>query len=442
MSFSIKKFLPNTLYGRSLLIVALPILLIQILMAYVFYDRHWSKMTDRLSFAVAGEIAIIAERFNDNYNADDFEAVARNVSQSLELLISYEEGATLDHKAVEARSSFRSSYVVRTLQRSMDNEVRRPYIINVPEKKKWVEVVVALDGGLLHISMPERRLFSSSSYIFLLWMLGISLILMGVAVLFMRNQIRPIRRLAVAAERLGKGQEVPLSFKPEGAREVRQAARAFINMHDRIKRQMQQRTAMLAGVSHDLRTPLTRMKLQLEMLGDGQDIKDLKSDIHDMERMVDAYLDFARGEGQEQREVIDLTGLLERCADKARRQNAQVELDVVPVSMSLKPLALERCIDNLIGNAVQYGKNIWISLHYAEDDVSLVIEDDGPGVAEDKYDEVFKPFFRLDSSRNVAKGGVGLGLPIAQDIIHSHGGEISLGKSTHGGLSVTIVLPL
>lgn len=441
MGFSIKKFLPRTLYGRSLLIVALPILLIQILMAYIFYDRHWSKMADRLSFAVAGEVAILADRFNDDFDQDDFDLVSRNFAQSLELLVSYEPGGNLNDEVPEIRS-FRSSYVAKTLNQSMEKEVRRPYVIHVPEKEKWVEVVVQLNGGLLHVSMPERRLFSSSSYIFLLWMLGISLVLMAVAVLFMRNQIRPIRRLAIAAERLGKGQEVPLTFKPEGAREVRQAARAFINMHDRIRRQMQQRTAMLAGVSHDLRTPLTRMKLELEMLGDSQDIKGLKSDITDMERMVDAYLDFARGEGQEQAVPLDLKVLLERCAAKARRQNKDVVTDVDEISMAVKPLAFERCIDNLLNNAAQYGDKLWLSAFYADEDVCITIEDNGPGIPPEHYDEVFKPFFRIDSSRNLSKGGVGLGLPIAQDIVHSHGGEIILGKSTHGGLKVTIQLPL
>lgn len=441
MSFSIKKFLPRTLYGRSLLIVAVPILLIQILMTYVFYDRHWSKMADRLSFAVAGEVVILADRFNDHFDPDEFDRVSRSFAQSLELLVSYEEGGDLKNEVPEVRS-FRSSYVARTLNQSLEKQVRRPYVIHVPEKEKWVEVVVQLHGGLLHVSMPERRLFSSSSYIFLLWMLGISLVLMAVAVLFMRNQIRPIRRLAIAAERLGKGQDVPLSFKPEGAREVRQAARAFINMHDRIRRQMQQRTAMLAGVSHDLRTPLTRMKLELEMLGTGQDITGLKSDINDMERMVDAYLDFARGEGQEQAVPLDLKELLDRCAEKARRQNAEVITDIESISMAVKPLAFERCIDNLLGNASSYGDKIWLSASYDDGDVYITVEDNGPGIPPAQYDEVFKPFFRIDSSRNLSKGGVGLGLPIAQDIVHSHGGEIILGKSAHGGVKVLIQLPL
>jgi two-component system osmolarity sensor histidine kinase EnvZ len=441
MMFSIKKFLPRTLYGRSLLIIAVPILLIQVLMAYVFYDRHWSKMTDRLSFAVAGEIAIISERFDAHYDKDAFAKMASDVVQSLELLISYEEGAQLDNSEPQSRS-LRSSYVARTLTRSMDNKVRRPYVISVSEQDKWVAVTVELSHGLLHISMPERRLFSSSSYIFLLWMLGISLILLAVAVIFMRNQIRPIRKLAVAAERLGKGQDIPLSFKPEGAREVRQAADAFIKMHERIKRQMQQRTAMLAGVSHDLRTPLTRMKLQLEMLGEGQDIKDLKTDITDMERMVDAYLDFVRGEGQEKQKLSDMKQLLQRSIEKARRQDAQIEENIESVSLMLKPLAFERCMDNLIGNARQYGEKIWVSTHISENDLTIMVEDDGPGIAEEKYEEVFRPFFRIDSSRNLAKGGVGLGLPIVQDIVHSHGGEIVLGKSKHGGLSVEVTLPL
>lgn len=440
MSLSIKKFLPHTLFGRSLMIIATPILLIQILMTYVFYERHWSKMTDRLSFAVAGEIAIIADRFEDSYDPQVFEVITSHAARSLELLVSYDENAGLDDFTAK-EMSLRSSITAQNLSLALDEQVRRPYIVHASSKEKWFEVLVELEQGVLFVSMPERRLFSSSSYIFLLWMLGISLILMMVAILFMRNQIRPIRKLAVAAERLGKGQDVPLTFKPEGAREVRQAANAFIKMHERIKRQMQQRTAMLAGVSHDLRTPLTRMKLQIAMLGEGEDIKDLKADISDMERMIDAYLDFVRGEGQEQAQMTDLTLLLSRCVDNARRQDTDIEENLEPIMLPLKPSAFERCINNLIGNAAQYGSKVWLSATKGDNYVAITIEDDGPGIAEDMYEEVFRPFFRLDSSRNLSSGGVGLGLPIAQDIVHSHGGEIAMGESDHGGLKVLIFLP-
>lgn len=443
MGLSIKKMLPRTLFGRSLLIIATPILLIQVCMAYVFFDRHWTKMMDRLSFAVAGEIAIISDYLEDDYTPQRFDIISRHVAQSLELLISFDKGADLPKpKAVHDNSSYSSYLVKSTLSEMLEKQVRRPFFVRVSMEEKWVEVAVQLKEGVLYVSMPQRRLFSSSSYIFLLWMLAISLVLLLVAVLFMRNQIRPIRRLAVAAERFGKGQEIPSSFKPEGAREVRQAAKAFLEMHERIRRQIQQRTAMLAGVSHDLRTPLTRMKLQLAMLGEGPDVEELKTDIDDMERMIYAYLDFVRGEGEEEPVRTDLTGLLNRIVSNYKRQNKEIDADILAVSMQLKPLAFERCIGNLVGNACTYGDKVWLTMEEEPHEIRIIIDDNGPGLDPSEYEDVFRPFYRKEGSRNQATGGVGLGLPIAQDIVHGHGGEIELAPSPHGGLRVIVKLPV
>ena len=300
-----------------------------------------------------------------------------------------------------------------------------------------------MDNGVLVVEIPERRVFSSSGYIFLLWVLGASILLLSVSVLFMRNQIRPIRKLAVAAERFGKGQEVP-KFKPEGAREVRQAATAFMDMRRRIKRQISQRTDMLAGISHDLRTPLTRLKLELEMLGNRlPQVTDMKQDVDDMERMISSYLDFVRGDGDEGYSYIDLGDLCERLLDQLVRQDHIGYLELKErIKLRVRPLLFERALNNIIQNAVKYGEHVWISAFIDDKKLQIQIEDDGPGVEEDFYNEIFKPFKRVDSSRNVDSGGVGLGLSISMDIIQGHGGNITLSKSQHGGLCVVVRLPL
>ncbi len=443
MNFSIKKFLPRTLFGRSFLILVTPILLIQIITTFVFFDRHWGRMTDRLAFAVAGEIAVIAARIEKDTDIENIKEITSYAGQNLQLLTSYEPDILLAEEEGDRKSSLKSFVIADTLSKAMDEQVRRPYRINVDEREKWIEVSLQLDEGLLRVSLPQRRLFSSSGYIFLLWMFSISLVLLSVAVLFMRNQIRPIRRLAVVAERFGRGMDAPSSFKPEGAREVRQASQAFLDMQERIRRQIGQRTAMLSGVSHDLRTPLTRMKLQVAMLENCPDIEALKTDIADMERMIDAYLDFARGEGGEQPVHTDLQAILERVVAGIKRQAVNIEMEVEgDLSLHLRPVAFERVLSNIINNARKYGEDIWVSARRTDDALEITVDDNGPGIPDDKMEDVFRPFYRVDESRNAATGGVGLGLPIAQDIVHSHGGEITLHKSDRGGLRVIIQIPV
>ncbi|MCB1530077.1 MAG: HAMP domain-containing protein [Rhodospirillales bacterium] len=436
----IKKMLPRTLFGRSLLILATPILLTQVITTYIFFDRHWERMTDRLAYAVAGEIEIIADQIEQTSDPETISQIGRYFGQGLDFRVSFQEGAQLQSQN-QTRESW-ASVVAKTLSRAIEAQVRRPYDIRIDITEKWVEIALQLKNGVLVVVTPQRRLFSSSAYIFLLWMIGTSVVLLAISVLFMRNQIRPIRRLAIAAERFGKGRDVPF-FKIEGAKEVRQAARAFLEMRERIDRQIQQRTAMLAGVSHDLRTPLTRMKLQLEMLGDGQDVRDLKGDIADMERMISAYLDFARGEGVEAPERTNIRDVLERVVAASKREGAKVNLaEGEDLFLVLRPVAFERCFSNLIGNAGKYAKECWVSAQRKDDHIEVLIEDDGPGIAPGLRGDVFKPFFRGEGSRNQKTGGVGLGLPIAQDIILSHGGQIRLEDSSRGGLKVGVYLPV
>lgn len=430
------------------MILITPVLLIQLFTTYIFFERHWNQMTDRLAFSVAGEIAVIADRIAENpARAPE---IGRMAEHYLDLSVSFQPAKPAWPDDKEAPKVYRSwgTLVYQTLSQAMNARTAHPYAIRIEEERKLVHVALALDNGQLNITIPQRRLFSSSARIFLLWMLGSSVVLVTIAILFLRNQVRPIRRLAIAAERIGKGRDVPF-FKPEGAREVRQAAQAFLDMRERINRQIAQRTSMLAGVSHDLRTPLTRMKLQAEILPDSPDVQALKNDILDMERMIDAYLQFARGEGGEETERTDLTTLLQRCAEGLQRTSAttDIALDIEEnLSLPLRPIAFERCIGNLLSNAAKHAPKIWVHAEKTDEEIRITIDDNGPGVPENQYEEVFKPFIRGDTARSIAKGdkpgaGVGLGLPIAQDIVFAHGGDIALDRAPQGGLRVILTLP-
>lgn len=442
----LRDFLPTTLFGRSLLIMVTPVFLVQIITTYIFFDRHWQKMGDRLAFAVAGEIAMISQDIERDDSRANVEQIQTRAEQSLDFAMTYEQGARLQQVFFDDDRVFpdtsRENIIAQTLATAFHFQLLRPFDIKVDREEKWVVVNVQLKEGVLEVILPIRRIFSSSGYIVLLWMAGSSIILLIIATLFMRNQVRPIRRLAIAAERFGKGREVPF-FKIEGAREVRQAARAFVEMKDRLQRQIQQRTAMLAGVSHDLRTPLTRMKLQLEMMGHSPDIKDLKSDLADMEKMIGAYLDFARGEGGEEPVRTDLRALLEQAARNANREGVRVEVDAPgDLTLLLRPVAFERCINNVLGNALKYGERAWISARRFGEMIEICVDDNGPGIPDAQREDVFKPFFRGEGSRNAKTGGVGLGLPIVQDIVLAHGGRVWLDNSPQGGLRVVIDLPV
>lgn len=437
----IRDYLPKTLLGRSILIVMLPVLILQVFTVYMFFDRHWSRMTNRLAFAVAGEVAVIANSIEDSSRPDETVANILNyVVRSLDLQVSYTEGATLE--PVRERTSYLKQLVIDTLSRALVDQVDRPFTVRLLKDEERVEVKVQLDRGVLTVLALQRRLYSSSSYIFLMWMVSISVLLTLVSMVFLRNQIRPIRKLAIAATRFGKGQETP-DFKPEGAREVRQAARAFLEMRDRIKRQVEQRTVMLAGVSHDMRTPITRIKLGLSLLPDSDDVRALKSDVGLMEQMVQAYLDFVRGEAGESAVETNISLLLRDLVAREEQAGAQVTADIADhLVLSVRPVALTRAVENVISNARRYGHKMMVTAGFVHENLFITVEDDGPGIADDQIENVFKPFMRLDPGRTVDHGGVGLGLTITQDLVQAHGGEIILSRSaTLGGLRVEMRLP-
>ncbi len=440
---SIKTFLPRTLFARSLLILIIPVLLIQVITAFIFFDRHWSKITTRLSYAVAGEIALISKVIERDSSQGFVDDVMIGADEKLGLKFVYKEDAFLHDVTLDLPSRGWESMVAGILTGELRNIVGKPFALDIDFKEKRVQIWVQLEDGVLYVSLPQRRLFSSSGYIFLLWMMGTSLALLVIAILFMRNQIRPIKKLAIAAERFGRGHDV-VSFKPQGATEVRMAAQAFLDMHRRIRRQIEQRTTMLAGVSHDLRTPLTRLKLQMAMLEDSAEVDAMKFDIQDMEKMIDGYLDFVRGEGDEKVSLTSLNVILEKVVASAKRQGINITVSTEDkINITVRPVAFERCLANLINNAGKYAHNVWVSFDVDEKNrLILLVEDDGSGIPEDQYEEVFRPFYRVDVSRNVETGGIGLGLPIAMDVVHGHGGEIWLDRSEYGGLKVTIRLPL
>ncbi len=437
----LKKILPRSLFARSLLILTVPIILILSISTYVFFERHWERMAGRLATAVAGEAAFLVERVQQATDEIDLNDLIAASQEHMQLNLKFVEGGKIRPDPI--LYSGREGVIKDTLKQELNWKLNYPYRILVDTDEKWIQIQIQIENGAVIVTSPERRLFSSSGYVFLIWMVGVSSILLVVAILFMRNQIRPIKRLAVAAERFGRGRDVPF-FKVEGAREVRQAARAFLGMRERIDKQIQQRTAMLAGVSHDLRTPLTRIKLQASMMGNNSDVTDLKDDVEEMERMIDAYLQFTRGEGSEEMERVNIGEIMTRISQNFARQDFDVNIDMQSENLStfVRPVAFERCITNIISNAQKYAENAWCELKNDGENIFITIDDDGQGVAPEHYEDVFKPFFREDQARNIKTGSVGLGLPIAQDIILAHGGDIQLDKSPKGGLRVIVTLPL
>ncbi|KIL97353.1 Osmolarity sensor protein EnvZ [Paramagnetospirillum magnetotacticum MS-1] len=438
MGLWLKRLAPQGLLGRSLLIIVMPLVVLQLVSAYVFYGSHWETVAKRLAKGLAGDIGYIIESMRAFPGVPERGVILAIAANKMELDTRFLPDAILPNQPKGAPSSF----LERALAEALDERVQRPYRIDAETLEREVVIRVQLSDGMLEVFAPKKRLFSSTTYVFILWMLGTAMLLFGIATLFMRNQVRSVRKLAVAADRFGKGQDVA-DFKPEGAREVRQAAQAFNLMRQRIQRQIQQRTEMLAGVSHDLRTPLTRMKLQLAIMGDMDGRAELDEDVAEMERMVEGYLAFARGEGSEQPEQVDLRALVDEVVTRFRRQGSVIDLHHEgEIVMPLRPDSLARALGNLIGNASRYAGHVWVRVGRRAEAAEVLIDDDGPGIPPDRREEVFKPFTRLEVSRNLATGGVGLGLTIARDIVRTHGGDVVLEDSPLGGLRARVRLPL
>lgn len=430
--------MPRGLYARALLIVILPIVLLQSAVAYVFMERHWEVVTYRLSAGVAREVAAIVEIYNgfpDDRGHDELRRIAA-AALSVELTV-------LPHAPLPApaRRSALFALLDQALNTELSRRISQPFWVNTAVSRNFVEIRVALNDATLRMLFNRSHAYASNSYIFFMWMAIASIIILAVATSFLRNQIRPILRLAEAAEEFGKGRDV--KFTPKGAREVRRAGAAFLEMKRRVERAIEQRTTMLNGVSHDLRTIITRFKLSLALMGETNEAVEMRKDVDEMERIVEAYLAFARGDGGEASAPTDIGAILEELkADTERRGlSATVHIDGDPTLVA-RPASMKRLLANLVGNAQRYGQQLELSA--INDGYSMVVhvDDDGPGIPVERREDAFRPFYRLDESRNQDTANSGLGLAIARDIARSHGGDIELDRSPLGGLRATVRLPL
>jgi len=438
MGNAFKGWMPTGLYARALLIMIVPMVVLQSVVAFVFMERHWNTVTQHLSAAVVQDIASLIDIYNDYPQDKDHSVLRRIAQQRLNMVVDFLPSGDLPLPGPKPFFSL----LDQSLSRQLGRQIARPFWIDTVGNSNLVEIRIQLSDAVMRVFALRSAAYASNSEIFLFWMVGTSSILLIVAVLFLRNQIRPILRLADAAESFGKGRE-PSNFRPRGAREVRRAAQAFIEMKIRIERAMEQRTAMLAGVSHDLRTILTRFKLELALIGDSPEVDGIRKDVDEMSGMLEDYLAFARGDGGENAQPTDMTKALEELRSDAERDghNATVQFRGLPV-VTVKPAAFKRCLGNLVSNAARYANSIAIAGTRDHRYLTVTVDDDGPGIPSAKREEVFKPFLRLDDSRNQDEGGSGLGLAIALDIARSHGGDIMLGDSPMGGLRATVRIPV
>jgi two-component system osmolarity sensor histidine kinase EnvZ len=431
----LKRFMPSTLLARTLLILITPVVLIQIVMGFVFWDRHWSKTTETLAEGIAGSVAMLVTSAEQNEN---FSAVQDLAHRNLGYTLTRSEA----DQGFSPRLLRKTNWSEEYLQEALQQKLIQPFRLRFHESTILLQVA----GGqsLYTFIIPKKALFPKTIGIVIWWEVSAPLFFILIAVLFMRNQVRPLQTLVTNVEAFGKGRDIR-NFKPSGSFEVRRVGRAFNVMRERIQRQITQRTEMLSGISHDLRTPLTRMKLQLALFPESDEREALLEDVREMEKMVDEYLAFAKGEETEKEKKINLEVLVQDLLKKFPGEPITSDLgsSVSQTELMVRPIALGRALKNVITNAFWYGGgNLWFRTSVTPKTVTFVFEDDGPGIPPDKREDVFRPFVRLDTSRNTETGGYGLGLAITRDIILSHGGRIFLDTSAeHGGLKVTISLP-
>jgi two-component system osmolarity sensor histidine kinase EnvZ len=454
-----KKFVPRSLYGRFLLIIVVPILIVQLVSIYVFYFTHLDVISKHMARNIVEEMVFI----KNSVNKPEYESLLKDFSQNVSLHFSFEERRRLKKKKI-GDSNWRQNKIYdyidplvdpyNRLKSELDNHGLKPYeIFESPDDDDFIIVKVQTKKGLISYDVPIKKITSSSSYVFTFWMILTALITSFISIVFLRNQILSIRELRDVAEKFGRGQNVE-NIKPRGSEEIRSLAISFIKMKERVMRQITQRTDMLSGVSHDLRTPLTRMKLQLEMMQKSEETEDLKNDIFDMEKLVDEYLDFARSDDKEKSNLIEIKKFLqEKIINYYNKMNKRIDgfLNLKDdLEIPVKKLALKRALVNLIDNAFNYGSLVSLTASLSDNNLIISIDDNGPGIPKNERNNVFKPFYRIDNSRNLDKkaaqsesgSGSGLGLAIAMDAITSHGGRIKLSDSPFGGLRVTIFIPV
>ena len=436
------ELMPKGLYARALIIIIAPIMILGGVITYVFLERHWWTVSQRLAESTARDIAALIEIYDDEKQKSDhtrlIELARDRLNLSMQVLPRTELPAPLPKPFF--------GLLDKTLSNQIRKQVNKPYWIDTIGQSAHVEIRVLLDNATLRFVATQNQTSESNSLIFMMWMIGSSAILLTVAILFLRNQIRPILRLAEAADDFGKGRPIPEDFRPRGAREVRQAALAFLEMGDRIKTHVEQRTTMLAGVSHDLRTVLTRFKLELALMGQAPEVRSLSANVNEMQHMLEDYLAFARGDGGEEAKPTNVRELLEEVQEDASIWGKRVDLKLrkrrSDLVLPLKRNAFKRAVTNLVSNAARFGDQIVIRGATEGAWLRIEVDDDGPGIPAGERDNVFRPFYRIDASRNQDSGHSGLGLAIARDIAKSHGGDIALGQSSMGGLRAIIRVPL
>ena len=429
----LKIILPKRLFYRALIIVAAPTIILQLIIAIVFYDSIWIKANKNITRSLVSQLQTIKDVYQNNKDNLDFFTDSYKNNFNFEIGIS-------DNPFPESTGERKFSPMDRSLRRELKSAFgNNNYWFNTSKFKNAVEIKIKVEKEVIDFLVPKEMISPSSVRLFVLWTTLPSIVLILIALVFLKNQTKPLVRLAKAAERFGKGDYVN-DFRPAGAAEIRKAAYEFDRMAKRINRHLNQRSEMLSGISHDLRTPLTRLKLQLAMIKEKDVSANMSRDIDEMESMLNDYLQFAKTQAKESTSAINLSNLFNEIKKDLKNENLTLVNSEV-TNLKGRFSSLKRCFENVIQNGLVYGKKVYVSLQKGSNRVIINIEDDGPGIPEDQYKNVFKPFFRLDKSRSLNKSGVGLGLAIVEDIINSHGGNIQLGKSKYNGLQVKISLP-
>jgi len=437
----LRNVLPKTLFGRMISIILVPMIFVQIITVFIFYDRHWDTVSRHMASNLASEIAILVDNLGAEPSPEQIEMVRDMGWKYFSFPIQFDPESTWEGR----NSDLPYNYAEEILRRELGERIGFDWRTNVTDDPNLIFIDVKLNNGVARIYASRKRIFSSTSWTFIGWTVGSSILMFGVALLFMRGQVRPIRRLANAARQLGLGRAAP-DYRLEGAKEVRLAGRAFQAMRHRIMRQLNERTDMLAGVSHDLRTPLTRIRLQLALMKNDDDTDAIRTDLVEMEEMIDAYLAFAAGEGEEAPEDIQITAMLENLVGKAAKSHSFnitfTPPSDTPPAFPLRRKSIQRAFENVISNALAYATTAVVSLRFRNDEVTVFIDDDGAGIPPERRADAIRPFIRLEGSRNRKTGGTGLGLSITSDIVLGHGGELTLTESPLGGLRVAIKLPV
>jgi two-component system osmolarity sensor histidine kinase EnvZ len=432
----LKRFVPNSLFGRSVLIILLPIVVMQGAVTWAFFEAHWQTVTAQLSEGLAGDLAWDVSLYQADPRPQTMARIAERAERDQSLSIVLLPDATLP--TGQRRPLLPA--LDAALRTAVDDHLSEPFFIDDTRYPAYIDIRVKVAGGVMRIIAPRDRAFAARGHIFILWLTGATFALTAVAILFIRNQVRAIERLAQAAEAFGKGDDQ--RFKPHGAREVRQAGQAFLDMKFRLQRHIDQRTALLASVSHDLRTPLTRLKLEAALAPPSPRLEAIKADLAEMEHMIDEYLAFARGQGGEAVELVGVRRMILDVSKGAERIGAVVSVEAEDgLEAHLRPNAFRRALSNLVMNAAVHGKVVAVKARLRAGGVEITVDDDGPGIPEERYEEAFKPFSRLDEARNQNIKGVGLGLAIARDVARGHGGDVVLAKSPLGGLRAVVRLP-